>query len=195
MTSPDNKELRPQQAQYTHPVVCRFNINDDYYEDGLVLYADGLLEINVGGYCVGRKIKGWFRTADEIEQLVRENASLKLRYQELEEQTGKTGAERLRLMEENEKLRKEFEFVARQGKSVVTHMIENSVLSDSLSSMSKLCDELAEALEEKGHSDKCHPMFTTPPFIRLKCECGLESLLKKYSATLRSDTALRGEKK
>lgn len=41
----------------------------------------------------------------ELDSLLAENRSLKLRYEELEHQTGLTGAERMRLLEENEKLK------------------------------------------------------------------------------------------
>lgn len=45
------------------------------------------------------------RAVNEYDSLLAENRSLKLRYQELEERVGHLGAERMRLLEENEKLK------------------------------------------------------------------------------------------
>lgn len=51
-------------SQYRSPIVIRWNIDDDYYKDGITLYADGLLEINVGGTVYGKKLAGWFESAN-----------------------------------------------------------------------------------------------------------------------------------
>lgn len=109
--------MSDQVQQYKHPSVCRFNIDDDYYKDGMVLYSDGLLEINVGGKVYGASLGGWYKA---MEQWKIENARIK----ELEEEN-KIQRENIRavlspdhtacnletdhLREENQKLRAELD--------------------------------------------------------------------------------------
>lgn len=41
------------------PVVLRWNIDGDYYKDGMTLYADGTLSIDVGGIVVVKPLRSW----------------------------------------------------------------------------------------------------------------------------------------
>lgn len=59
--------MNEQAQQHNHPTVIRWNIKDDYYQDGMVLYADGLLEINVGGFVYGMSLRNWFESVKELE--------------------------------------------------------------------------------------------------------------------------------
>jgi hypothetical protein len=59
------------------PVEYKRNINDDYYKDGVTIYADGLTEINVGGHVYGKSLSGWFEAAKELDRLQAENEKLK----------------------------------------------------------------------------------------------------------------------
>lgn len=54
-------------VQYKHPSVLRWNINNDVYQDGMNLYADGLLEIECGGHGVGMSLRRWFDLVKELE--------------------------------------------------------------------------------------------------------------------------------
>lgn len=46
--------------QENHPVVFSWNLKDDFYNDGMTLYADGSLHINIGGHVVVKSLRGWF---------------------------------------------------------------------------------------------------------------------------------------
>lgn len=68
-----DKEHTPQEAKENHPQVLRWNISDDHYNDGMTLYADGSLHINIGGQVWVRSLRGWFELSETNERLVREN--------------------------------------------------------------------------------------------------------------------------
>jgi hypothetical protein len=129
MTSRDNKELRP--------CPC-----PDGREDCMVNHQERIQKERQRAMCTHLfncpNCVEFGKFADsEIETLKAERDSLKLRYQELEEQTGKTGAERLRLLDEIEKLNSE---LGVQDAELIVTKAELFRTQD-------LCDELAEALK------------------------------------------------
>ncbi len=66
------------------PTVLRWNIDNDYYKDGITLYVDGTLAINVGGTVIVKSLKGWFggekelfEAEDKLDRLKRDNERMR----------------------------------------------------------------------------------------------------------------------
>ena len=60
-------------SQEGSPLAFRFNIADDFYKDGISVYQNGAVHLNVGGMVYVKSIKGWFECWKEIERLEAEN--------------------------------------------------------------------------------------------------------------------------